>query len=132
MRPRKILALATWFFVAALFADAANVTDLFLGVDTLHDDADVGYSGTSMDFSLTQLPVTAQHPPSIPHSPKKNPASKTSAPKLTIFDQDSPCVAAVPFSAAVPTSLYPDENTRAYTNPITGETLYLKLCTLLI
>ncbi len=128
---RRTLAFATWFFIIALFADAGNVTDLFLRIDTLHADEDIGFNGSCMDFSVKQPPISPQHSQPASKS-QKSPVTKTSAPKLTIFDQDSPCVAAVPFSAVVPSSLYPDEQMRAYTNPITGETLYIKLCTLLI
>ncbi len=128
---RRTLAAATWFFIAALFVDAGNVTDLFLNVDTLHADEDIGFNGSCMDFSVQRPPSSPQRSQPASQS-QKNPVAKPIAPKLTIFDQDSPCVAAVPISAIVPSSLYPDEDTRVYTNPITGETLYLKLCTLLI
>jgi hypothetical protein len=129
---QKILVVGTWVILGALLADSINVTDLLPSIATIHADEDIGCDGNTFDFPVSQPPRVANHSQSTSQTKKKDSAPKTTAAKITIFDQDSPCVAAESFSSNTSFTLFLDEKPLNYTNPLIGESLYIKLCTLLI
>jgi hypothetical protein len=128
----KILVVGTWVILGALLADSINVTDLLPSIATIHADEDIGCNGKTFDFSVSQPLGVANHSQPTSQTKKKDSAPKTPAAKITIFDQDSPCVAAGSFSSSTSYSLFLDEKPSVYADPLTAETLYIKLCTLLI
>ena len=129
---QKILVIGTWMILGALLADAINLTDFLPSIATIHADEDIGCNGNTVDFSVSQLPENTNHPQSTSQNKKKDSAPKTAAAKITVFDQDSPGVAAESYSSNTSFSLFLDERPLKYTNPLNEEALYLKLCTLLI
>jgi hypothetical protein len=80
LRTIPTAGLLTWAFLALMFADAANLDDIFLSSNVLHDDTD-----------LVGLPL--HHDDSRAGAPQ--PGHRHQDSQRVIFDQDSPSLAAV-------------------------------------
>ncbi len=129
-----LFVVVTVVFVAALFADGANLDDLCPGAIILHDDDEVAVPA---NFGLDAQPGPgAAHRHSAfpsPHSRHGDSKSSPAAPVRVVVDQDSPSLQAEwrlgmtsePGDAAgcVPA---------AYHAPPAPGALHLRFCTLLI
>ena len=108
-----------WFVVATLFADSANLDDLFTSNYVVHDDDEVA----SAD----------QQPQNIPPDSQQHPDKAPAHPVRVIVDQDSPSLAAdTDAFTLVAGTLFSEQITVAYETVRTGDCLYIKYRTLLI
>jgi hypothetical protein len=129
---KSIIFLAiSWLFIAALFADGANLDDLIPGTVVVHSDED---NDTQTDYDLlvnvpNDTPVHAQSLPQ--HSPKQETPQPTTTLRI-IYDQDSDSLAANPVLASESSVMLPPETQVAVESIIPTYSLYLRNCTLLI
>jgi hypothetical protein len=117
-RSTPFLFLA-WIFAATLFADAANIDDLFSSNYVIHDDDDAGSPpGTIPIHDCAPHPSQDNTPPS---------------PIRVILDQDSPSLAAeYDASSLVTQSFLSAEKAISYEMVFFDDALHIKLRSLLI
>ncbi len=130
----KLFLIATWTFIAALFADGSNLDDLFPGTLVIHSDED-NLSGCVFELETPSQGTTPSQSPSIPQIPQLPKGSKqVPIPTIrVIFDQDSPSLTGESLESDGSFSLlFPDEQQVVYHCPIFAESLYIKFCTFLI
>ncbi len=126
--------LLTWVFAACLFADGANLDDLFPRNLVLHDDEDV-VSQDAMESTVWAASTSPGlvHPVrqlSVPGGPSKQ---NQDTPGRVVVDQDSPSLAADHLLGAIFEETGADRSEKYYHVPvIAAGHLYLRLCTLLI
>ncbi len=116
----RLFIYSGWFFVVTLFADGANLDDLFSSTDVIHDDEDVA---SVCSHSLPQ-----------PERAAGNQGAKSTDKGLRILiDQDSPSLAAEDCVAAFVNAIISSgtEET-AYDPALPSGLLTIKLCTLLL
>lgn len=127
----KIVLATLWLFIAALFADGANVDDLIPGTVVAHSDEDNASQANSQ--LLRAVPdVLPIHSHSLP---QPLPKQKTPQPKASlriVYDQDSDSLAANSNLASEASTLFPHQEDFAICTRLHDEALHLKLCTLLI
>jgi len=115
---RLFLSLA-WLVVASLFADGANLDDIFTSNFVVHDDDEVA---TAVQPPQTVPPDASQHPEKAPAHPVR-----------VIVDQDSPSLAAEADAATlVAGTLNGEPVAVAYETVRSSDSLYIKNRTLLI
>jgi hypothetical protein len=129
----KLSVLITWIFIATLFADGANLDDLFSDAVVIHSDED---SISQYAFGLVTPPpesaLPIEHlPPQVPQK-QDNPKKAPAAPGRIVFDQDSPSLAANTTISPDSISLFPQLTQQFYQSPSLGQSLNVLLCTLLI
>lgn len=115
-----LFLLIAWVFLASLFADSANLDDLFASNYVVHDDDEV-CSDASSALPQDQYPGVPQ--------PSKAPERKVQF----VVDQDSPALASDPLgppSTIVSLFLLDEQVTR--TSFSSSDPIYLLHCTLLI
>ena len=118
-RRSRLFLIVSWAFAATLFADAANLDDIFSSNYVIHDDDDTSAPSASIPFH-----DSASNP-----SPEKAPPS----PVRLILDQDSPSLAAESdASSLVAQSMFSGEKTISYDMVFAVDELHIKLRALLI
>lgn len=127
----KIFFALSWLFIAALFADGANIDDLLPGIVVVHSDED-NAAQTEAEL-LTALPAkTPVRSHSLPQYPQKKADSQPTSPLRIIYDQDSDSLAANPVSLAESFIPLPPETPVEYESASSVHSLYLVNCSLLI
>jgi len=130
-RKSVIFVVLIWGFLAALFADGANLDDLLPGTVVIHSDED-NATQTEADL-LTAVPTKGPvRSHSLPRFPHKKEESQPTTPLRIIYDQDSDSLAANPVSLAETFVPLPPESPVEYESATTVHSLYLLNCTLLI
>lgn len=118
-RRSGLFLIVCWAFAATLFADAANLDDIFSSNYVIHDD----------DDASAPLASSPSHDGASAPLPEKSPPS----PVRLILDQDSPSLAAeLDASSLVAQSMFPGEETVSYEMFFAFDELHIKLHTLLI
>ena len=118
-RRSGLFLLVSWAFAATLFADAANLDDIFSSNFVIHDD-DEAWAPPG--------PIPSQDS-ATPRLPDKSPPS----PVRLILDQDSPSLAAESdASSLVAQSVFSGEKTVTYEMVFAVDALHIKLRALLI
>jgi hypothetical protein len=121
----------SWLFIAALFADGANLDDLIPGTVVVHSDED-NDTQTDYDLLVNVVNNTPVHSHSLPqHSPKQETPQPTT-PVRIIYDQDSDSLAANPVLASESFVMLPPEAQVSIESIKPTHSLYLRNCTLLI
>ncbi len=123
--------IMSWFFVASLFADGANLDDLIPGRLVMHDDEDA-LSALPSVSEATHIPGSPAHHAkmSLPRETGRPPGS---APLRVMVDQDSPSLAPDMEPPLEGTMALAAMNEALRENlPPTGDDLYLRFRTLLI
>ena len=122
--------ILTWVFIAALFADSANLDDLLPGSIVMHDDEDA-VSPASAELLCINASSLAIVPLSFAHKPSR--ATPDPIPVRFIVDQDSPSLPAVyPVDTSCSAPITADPAVVVdHQIPLRGS-LYLRYCTLLI
>ena len=130
-RKSVVFLVLIWAFLAALFADGANLDDLLPGTVVVHSDED---NATQTEAELlTALPSKAPvRSHSLPRLPQKKDENQPTPPLRIIYDQDSDSLAADPVSLAETFVPLPPESPVAYESATRTNSLYLLNCTLLI
>ncbi len=120
VKRRSVLFLfVAWAFAVMMFADAANLDDIFTSNYVIHDD----------DDAWAPPPPIPSHDPVSPPSQGKT----TPAPVRIILDQDSPSLAAeYDASSLVAQSTLSGEKTVSYEMVFAVDALHIKLRSLLI
>ena len=126
----KLAVFFTYVCIIALFADGANLTDLFTYATTIHFD-EVDDSQTAASVSLSNYRWTPPEYPS-PGLASKYAAQKVTLPKWVILDQDSPSLAASSLSSAPEILHFAQSEKTPYRTVVLGESLYLQYCSLLL
>jgi hypothetical protein len=115
----RLFLIVSWAFAATMFADAANLDDIFSSNYVVHDD-DEAWAPPG--------PIPSQDN-ATPPSPDKAPTS----PVRLILDQDSPSLAAESdASSLVGQSMFSGEKTVSYEMVFAVGALHIKLRALLI
>jgi hypothetical protein len=127
----KIFLGLIWLFLAALFADGANLDDLFPGIVVVHSDED-NATQTESELLTPLATRTPVHSHSLPQYPQKKEDSQPTPPLRIIYDQDSDSLAANPVSLAESFIPLPPETPVEYESATSVQSLYLLNCTLLI
>jgi hypothetical protein len=110
--------ILTWMFLALVFADAANLDDIFLTANIIHDDTD-----------LIAPPPGHQDPP----TGTSDTGSHHHADLRVIIDQDSPSLAAVDEVETIQIGRFPlPENAAGVTSFLSDDELHIKIRLLLI
>lgn len=127
----KIFFAISWLFIAALFADGANLDDLIPGTIVVHSDED---NDSQTDSQLlahvaNDVPVQSQ---SLPQHRQNQAAPQPTTPVRIIYDQDSDSLAANPVLASEASVMLPPETHVSVESIIPTHSLYLRNCTLLI
>ena len=118
-RRSRLFLIVSWAFAATLFADAANLDDIFSSNYVIHDD-----DAASAPYGAIPSPDR-----SSPDSQGKFPPS----PVRLILDQDSPSLAAESdASSLVGQSMFSGEKTVSYEMVFAVNALHIKLRALLI
>ena len=118
-RRSGLFLLVSWAFAATLFADAANLDDIFSSNYVIHDD----------DEAWAPPGPIPSHDSATPRPPEKSPPS----PVRLILDQDSPSLAAESdASSLVAQSVLSGEKTVSYEMVFAVDALHIKLRALLI
>jgi hypothetical protein len=118
-RRSRLFLILGWGFAATLFADAANLDDLFSSNYVIHDD----------DAASVPPWAMPSHDGAAPQTPAKSPPS----PVRLILDQDSPSLAADSETATLTFQAMPSvEEAAGYVHVITADALHIRLRTLLI
>jgi len=119
VRRSRFFLFVAWAFAATLFADSANLDDIFSSNYVVHDD----------DASTTPpAPV-----PSRDAAPGRTPEKAPPAPVRLILDQDSPSLAADhDASSLVAQSALSGEKAVSYEMVFAVDALHIKLRSLLI
>ena len=118
-RGSHLFLCTAWIFAVTLFADAANLDDIFSSNYVIHDD-DVASAPP------VQIPPHQSAPPG---SPEKTPPS----PVRLILDQDSPSLAAESDASSLVTgAMFSAEKTVSYEMFFAVDALHIKLRALLI
>jgi len=121
----------SWLFIAALFADGANLDDLIPGTVVVHSDED---NDTQTDYNLlvniaNNTPVRSH---SLPQHSQKKETPPPPTPVRIIYDQDSDSLAANPVLASESSVMLPPETHVSIESIKPTHSLYLRNCTLLI
>jgi len=120
----RLFLFVSWVFLGSLFADSANLDDLFASNYVIHDDEDV-----ASDLSQT-APASSQ--PSD-HSGAQQSGSHPDQAVRVIVDQDSPSLPADrDASTLVGETPVVEPEVVAYETTLAAEPLHIKLRTLLI
>ncbi len=127
----KIFFAICWLFVAALFADGANLDDLIPGTIVVHSDED---NDSQTDSQLlahvsNDAPVRSH---SLPQHSHNQETPQPTTPVRIIYDQDSDSLAANPVLASEAFVMLPPEIQVSIESIIPTHSLYLRNCTLLI
>jgi hypothetical protein len=110
------------------FADAANLDDLVADTVVIHDDQDADTQPALVTESAPQAANNAAAN-AHRHDSRQTPV----APVHVVFDQDSPSLAADPTPLEALLAVAPtEEPATPQTSRISCESLYLRLCTLLL
>jgi hypothetical protein len=127
----KIFLAFVWLFLAATFADGANLDDLLPGFIVVHSDEDNATQTESelLTPSATKTPV---HSHSLPQPLQKKEDSQPTPPLRIIYDQDSDSLAAAPVPLAESFVPLLPETLVEYESAASAHSLYLLNCTLLI
>jgi hypothetical protein len=122
--------LYTWLFIAALFADAANLDDLMPSTIVLHSDED--------SVSLLSFGLSFNTPQNCPAMPFHSPKNRGTTHKVLvggariIYDQDSSSLAAGPMLASELITLFLRQKEIQPAIPQTTSLLHIRFSTLLI
>ncbi len=125
-------SILLWLFIATVFADGANLDDLFANDYVLHDDQDVLACATSPD---AMAPPVTDHAGSVPNQTSKHQPAKgaPASPVRVVIDQDSPSLAPdAPAQDVLAPIARPQEHLSLLTHPRSQGELHLRFCTLLI
>ncbi|HMK39676.1 MAG TPA: hypothetical protein VK569_10070 [Bacteroidota bacterium] len=115
----RLVMFMAWVFAATMFADAANLDDIFSSNYVIHDD-------DAASAPPGPIPV---HDTGSPQAPAKSPPS----PVRLILDQDSPSLAAdSDASSLVDGTLLSGEKASVYEMVFAIDGLHIKLRSLLI
>ena len=127
----RIFFAICWLFIAAMFADGANLDDLLPGFIVVHSDEDNATQTESelLTPSAAKTPVRSH---SLPQPLQKKEDSQPTPPLRIIYDQDSDSLAAAPVSLAESFVPLPPETLVEYESTTSAHSLYLLNCTLLI
>lgn len=118
-RRSRLFLIVCWAFAAAMFADAANLYDIFSSNYVIHDDDDASAPSGSI--------------PSHDTAPTPSPEKAPPSPVRLILDQDSPSLAAESdASSLVAQSMFSGEKTVSYEMFFAFDALHIKLHALLI
>jgi len=118
-RGSSLFLFVTWGFAVTLFADAANIDDIYSTNFVVHDD----------DAASTPPGPVSSRDGASPLSPGKSPPP----PVRFILDQDSPSLAAdSDASSLVAQALFSQEKTPLYDVVFAVDELHIKLRSLLI
>ena len=111
--------IVSWAFAATMFADAANLDDIFSCNYVIHDDDDASAPSGSIPFhDSASKPLPENAPPT---------------PVRLILDQDSPSLAAeADASSLVAQSMFSGEKTVSYEMFFSFDALHIRLHALLI
>jgi hypothetical protein len=127
----KVYLALGWLFLAALFADGANLDDLLPGTIVVHSDED----NDSQTESQLLVPVSNNAPiqsHSLPQHSQKQETPQPTTPLRIVYDQDSDSLAADPMPVAQSSiALHPGTQVE-YESVTSPQILYLLHCTLLI
>ena len=121
----------SWLFIAALFADGANLDDLIPGTIVVHSDED-NDSQTDADLLVNVRSTAPVRSHSLPQHPQKQETPQPTTPVRIIYDQDSDSLAANPVLASESSVLLPPEVQVSVESIQPTHSLYLRNCTLLI
>ena len=121
----------SWLFIAALFADGANLDDLLPGTIVVHSDED---NDSQTDAQLlahvsNDAPVRSHSLPQHSHSQE---TPQPTPPLRIVYDQDSDSLAASPVLASEASVMLPPEIHVSVESIQPTHSLYLRNCTLLI
>lgn len=117
VRRSRFFLFVAWAFAATLFADSANLDDIFSSNYVIHDDD----------------AATAPPLPSHEGAPGQTPDKAPAPPVRLILDQDSPSLAAeYDASSLVAQSTLSGENAVTYEMVFAVDALHIKLRSLLI
>jgi len=126
-----VFIAVSWLFIAALFADGANLDDLLPGTIVVHSDED---NDSQTDAQLlthvsNDMPVRSHSLPQPSHS-RETP--QPTPPLRIVYDQDSDSLAASPVLASESSVILPPEIHISIKSIEPTHSLYLRNCTLLI
>lgn len=132
LQHKSVLAVGLiWLSIASLFADGANLTDLYSEFVTIHFDECNGpeiadqIMSSCLPFSEHGYVADVRHSNAFTHS-------KAISVKRAILDQDSPSLAAISAYWAHPFKFFPQEEHLLYRRESSDQLLYLSHCTLLL
>ena len=129
---KSIIFLAiSWLFIAALFADGANLDDLIPGTVVVHSDED-NDTQTDYDLLVNVISNTPVRSHSLPQHSQKPETPPPTTPVRIIYDQDSDSLAANPVLASESFVMLPPEAQVSIDSIKPTHSLYLRNCTLLI
>ncbi len=125
-----LFLVLAWTLTATLFADGANLDDLFSGTIVLHDDDEA----TAPDAFLAQAAAPQHHAPTAPkHHGSSDSKQVPGTPVRVIVDQDSPSLAADTRLETIFEAVHAATSTlMIHRTPPARDALHLQLCTLLI
>lgn len=126
-----VCIVISWLFIAALFADGANLDDLLPGTIVVHSDED---NDSQTDAQLlahvsNDAPVRSHSLPQHSHSQE---TPQPTPPLRIVYDQDSDSLAASPVLASEASVMLPPEIHVSVESIQPTHSLYLRNCTLLI
>lgn len=127
----KIFLALAWLFVAALFADGANLGDLIPGTIVMHSDED-NDSQTDFQLLVNVSSNTPVHSRSLPTNHQRQHEQQPKVPLRIVYDQDSDSLAAEAILASESFVMLPPEAPLYIESAIPTQSLYLLHCTLLI
>lgn len=120
----RLFPFVSWIFLGSLFADSANLDDIFASNYVIHDDEDVASA------LVQKIPTSRQE---SDHSGGPQAGSHPDQTVRVIVDQDSPSLPAeADASTLVGETFSYEPDSAAYETTHTGEPLHIKLRTLLI
>ncbi len=129
---KSVLALAViWVSVFSLFADGANITDLFSDFTTIHFDECNDPGVTDQLLAAVDIPAPSLNSLGERHTDSYS-TPKTIAPKREILDQDSPSLAAIPTLSTDAVRIFLQEEHLVHHRVFFHSSLYLDHCTLLL
>ena len=127
----KLFITFTLVCIFALFADGANITDLFPGTTTVHFDSGDGSQIVDQVIAASVSQDQIAEFSSTTHNGVSS-LPKDITTKRAILDEDSPSLAAISVSSSESFIISPQEEKWTYHTIYLSETLYLQHCTLLI
>ncbi len=99
--------VAVWGVAVALFADGANLDDIFPRNYVVHDEEDNPYAAGLISGVAPSAPSTVSHhaPDQSRGTPRKQGSSSSNSRLLIVYDQDSPSLASDPLATHLADSI---------------------------
>lgn len=123
-----LFRVGMWLFIAATFADAANLDDVLSDAVVIHEEQDADVRAA---HAAVGTPQAQDNAATTPHRHGSRPTPAASV--RVVFDQDSPSLAADPTPLEALFAVAPSEKpVTHHISRVPCELRYLRLCTLLI